>query len=651
MKFANTITAIVLITLSLLTATSFADVKLPAVIADNMVLQQNKTITLWGWADPSESISVKPSWQKRPKKTKADKDGNWSINTKTPKASGPHTITITANNTITIQTVMTGEVWLCSGQSNMEWPMSKVNNSQQEIASAKFPGIRIFTVKNTISKTPLPDCTGSWSQCSPETVGSFSAVGYFFGRNIHQELNIPVGLISADWGGTPAESWTSAKTLKKMDDFALAVETLEQSDPSEIEKLLKQKMNQWQKQINEKDPGSKEYWQSPSTDDAEWKTMELPKDWTSTELASFDGVVWFRKTTNLPPSWSKNDMTITLGPIDDYDTLYVNGIEIGQTLNWSTPRQYTIPASALKTGKNTIAVRVIDLHGNGGIYGIPEQMTLKPTGAPDSQAVKLAGTWKYKTGALAKDVPAIPQTSPSINAHTPTSLYNGMIAPLTNYGIAGAIWYQGESNAARAYQYRKLFPAMIEDWRDNFDQGNFPFYFVQIAPYSYAPNVPSEKLREAQFLTLKNTKNSGMAVTSDIGNIKDIHPRNKQDVGKRLALWALAKTYGKKDVVYSGPVYKKFKIQDSKIRLYFEYTDGGLVAKDGPLTDFTIAGTDKAFVPATATIDGDTIIVSSDKVPDPTAVRFAWSNTAEPNLFNGAGLPASSFRTDDKIEN
>ena len=647
MKTTRIITAIILLTLLIFTAQSIADVKLPAIIGDNMILQQNKSVPLWGTADPGEKVTVQASWKRFKASTKADKDGKWQVKIKTPKASGPHTITITGNNTITINNILTGEVWLCSGQSNMEWRLKQSNDAEAEIKNANYPDIRLFTVQNTITRTPQSDCIGSWSTCSPETAADFSAVGYFFGRKLHKDLNIPIGLISADWGGTPAEAWTSARTLKDFEDFAPAVEALKDYDPEKEKQQQKQNMIDWDNQLAQKDPGTKEKWQSPALDDSDWKTMDQPAKWSGTELASFDGAVWFRKTTNLPPAWSKSDMTITLGPIDDIDTLYVNGKLIGHTTNWSTPRTYTIPASALKTGKNTIAIRVIDMHGEGGIYGTAAQMNLKPKGAPDKQAVKMNGPWKYKKSAPAADIPPLPAAvQQTFNANTPTSLYNGMIAPLVPFRFAGAIWYQGESNASRAYQYRSLFPAMITDWRKNFGHGDFPFYFVQIAPYNYAPTVPSQELREAQFLTMLNTKNTGMAVTMDIGNVNDIHPRNKQDVGKRLALWALAKDYGQKDIVYSGPVYKSYKIESNKIRLSFDYAQG-LKSVNGDLNEFTIAGPDNIFVPANAVIDSKTILVYSKEVTNPVAVRFAWSNTAQPNLFNGADLPASSFRTDD----
>ena len=646
MKMTKTALIILFAVSILALQTANAEVKLPSIIGSNMVLQQKTSAPLWGWAQPGEKVTVKGDWMWLAASTKADKDGKWMVKISTPKASGPHTIEIKAANTITLENVMIGEVWICSGQSNMEWPLRAADNPETEIKNASYPNIRLFTVENTIAREPQKDCKGSWSQCSPETAANFSAVGYFFGRHLNKELNIPIGLISADWGGTPAEAWTSRETMEKLPDFKDRLDAVVNFDPENEKAQYEKKLADWNKSLGGIEEGTKAGWHKKELEDSDWQKMELPKAWGETELADYDGTVWFRSKVNLPPSWSRKDQTLTLGPIDDIDTVWVNGVLIGTTTRWDTPREYTVPASALRTGPNIVAVRVIDTRGEGGFTGKKEQMKIRPVGAPEKSAANTAGQWMYKKGSPAKDIPAPPQPAGGFNAHSPTSLYNGMIAPVVPLAIKGAIWYQGESNAYRAYQYRTLFAAMIKDWRKKWKRGDFPFYYVQIAPYKYGDATPSEELREAQLLTL-NTKNTGMAVTWDIGNIDDIHPRNKQDVGKRLALWALAKDYGHKDIVYSGPLYKSMKVEGNKIRLLFDHVGGGLIAKDGPLTHFTIAGDDKKFTPAQAVIDGDTIVVSSEEVKKPAAVRFAWSNTAEPNLFNKEGLPASSFRTDD----
>jgi len=483
-----------------------ADVKLPNIIGNNMVLQQESEVKIWGWADAGEKIQVRPLWQKWAVKTVADDDGKWMVEIKTGKAGGPFAIAIKANNEIILQNVMLGEVWICSGQSNMQWAVKSCVNAEKEIASSKYPAIRLFTVPNTVAGEPKDNCGGDWQVCNADTVANFSAVGYFFGRSLHEKLDVPVGLIDSSWGGTPAESWTSSEYMKKDADF---------------EPILQKYA------------------------DAEKAYPEAMKKYREETL----------------PKWEK------------------------------------AKAKAKAEGK----------------------------GAP---------RWPGKPFG-----PGHP--------HRPSGLYNAMIAPLLNYDIKGAIWYQGESNAGRAYQYRELFPNMIANWRDDFGQSEMPFYFVQIAPFKYGSEYIAAELMESQLLTLKNVENTGMAVTNDIGNVKDIHPKNKQDVGKRLALWALAKDYGKKDIVYSGPIYKGMRVEGSKVKISFDYACGGLVAKDGDLKQFQIAGEDKKFVDAKATINGETVVVSADVVSKPVAVRYCWSNVAIGNLFNGGELPASPFRTDE----
>ncbi|MBN1393663.1 MAG: sialate O-acetylesterase [Pirellulales bacterium] len=439
-----------------------AAVRMPAVFDDNMVLQRGRPAPVWGWAAPGEEVVVSIAGQTHI--ARADEDGKWKVALQELELARPTNMTVkgSSGTTLVFNNVAVGEVWLCSGQSNMVWGLAAAENGKQTVADAEQPNLRLFFVPETKTVVPAANVDGRWLPCTPSNIvktgrGSFSAVAYYFGRQLQRELGVPVGLIQSAWGGTPAEFWTSRDTLAR--------------DPA-------------------------------------------------------------------------------LKPL---------------------------------------------LHN------------------PDS--------------AL---------------------LYNGMIAPLIPYAIRGAVWYQGESNVSRAHQYRKLFPAMIANWRNDWGQGDFPFGFVQLAPFRYGGQNPENcaELREAQLMTLKNVPNTGMAVTMDIGNVKDIHPRNKLDVGKRLALWALSTVYGR-DAVYSGPIYKSMAVEGNKIRLRFEHVDGGLAASDGkPLRDFTIAGSDRKFIPATAEIDGDSIVVHSDGVSQPLAVRYAWRDDAVPNLANKAGLPASPFRTD-----
>ena len=483
----------------------FADVKLPAIISDNLVLQQNSNAVLWGWADAGEAITVSNSWNNQTVKTVADQNGAWKLVLKTIKAGGPYSVTIKGKNLIELHNVMLGEVWLCSGQSNMEFPLERQEswktgglNTEQEIAQANYPNIRLFTVEKNTSVIPLKDVKGKWAECSPATARRFSAVAYYFGKEIWKETGVPVGLIHSSWGGTPAESWTKKEVLESDVDYKPIFDRLKKAEedyPKSVT-LYEQQLEQWKK------------------DSATAK--------------------------------QKGD-TITKAP--------------------SKPRAVSY----------------------------------------------------YQA---------------------PSYLYNAMIVPLVPYTLKGVIWYQGESNAGRAYQYRKLFPAMIANWRKDWNS-EFPFYFVQIAPYE----GQGPEIREAQLLTMLSVPKTGMAVTTDAGDSLDIHPKNKEVVGKRLALWALANDYGKKNLEYSGPVYKSMKAENDKIRITFDHA-AGLEAKDGLFTEFTIAGDDQKFLPGQAKIEGNTVVVWNDLITKPVAVRYSWKNVPHPNLYNKTGLPASPFRTD-----
>jgi sialate O-acetylesterase len=642
--------------LLLLAAGAAADVTLPALFGDHMVLQQNTQVPIWGWAQPGEPIRVKGSWQwLGGADTVADENGQWMVKIKTPKATNePVSLTITGDNEIILTDILAGEVWVCSGQSNMEYTPARLGDAQNlaAVAESENPHIRLFTVEKKVSVKPEKDCVGSWQHCRPETVKDFSAVGYYYGKKLNKALDVPIGLISSNWGGTVSEAWTRREALEPFERFSETLAYLK--DPDAAEAVFKERytesMARWEQALAEIDLGTRQGWHAETLDETGWQEMEQPKKWSAADnqLKDVDGIVWFRRTTNLPPSWARIDLQLHLGPIDDIDTVWVNGVKIGTTTrDWTVPRVYTIPASALHVGKNTIAVRIIDNQGDGGFAGDnTEAMRIGPVGADVKATATVANTWKYKIGYEGR-VPAAPQSVFSIHQNTPTALYNGMIAPLIPFRIAGAIWYQGESNRYDPILYRDLFPALINNWRQDWGQGNFPFYYVQIAPYAYGDQLGSAALCEAQTMTMDAVTNVGMAVTTDIAAERDIHPKNKVDVGDRLARWALAKTYGQKNIDFSGPLYKSKKYKDNTIRLSFHYVDGGLIAKDGQLRDFEIAGIDRKFVPATAVIDGDFVVVSSDEVDHPIEARYGWKDWFEASLFNKAGLPASSFRTDD----
>ena len=625
-------------------------VRLPAVLGNHMVLQREAAAPLWGWGDPGEQITVTPSWRDVATKTVVGADGRWQVRIPTPAAGGPYKITIAGNHTITLRDVMIGEVWVCSGQSNMEWSINHgIQDGEVEAAAADFPRIRIFDVPHTTAVEPAVDVDARWHRVTPETVRSFSAVGYFFARHLHRELDVPIGLVGANWGGTRAEAWTSEEGLRRLGgyDDALQPVLAERADPGRAEREQRQQFAAWWQTMQQQEVGTQAGWQNPQLDHTDWDTVAVPGIWERTPIGRFDGAMWFRKTIALPDDWAGQDLVLSLGTIDDCDTAFFNGQRVGgveQINQRTTPRAYPVPGKLVKPGENLIAVRVVDVLWGGGFNGRPDAMKLALAADPE-QARPLAGSWHYRKGTSLGDLPPCPRF-PAIHQNTPTTLFNGMVAPLMPYAIRGVIWYQGESNRTQARAYRDLFPAMIEDWRRHWGQGLIPFYFVQIAPYRYEGDTgQAAELREAQLMTLRVPR-TGMAVTMDIGDPDDIHPRDKQTVGRRLALIALARTYGQ-NVCYSGPRYRRYQPVAAEIRLFFDHVADGLVAKGGGLTHFEVAGIDRIFHPATAAIDGNTIVVSSPQVPRPVAVRYAWGAADEPNLFNTCGLPASSFRTND----
>ncbi|GAA3986680.1 sialate O-acetylesterase [Mucilaginibacter dorajii] len=648
--FKSTLSAVATLLFSLQFAQ--AKVTLPAVFSDNMVLQQKTKAAIWGKADAGKTVTITTTWSGKKYAAVTGADGNWKIKVATPSYGGPYTITISDGDVIELKNVLIGEVWVCSGQSNMEMPLAgwgKINNYEKEIADASYPNIRLLHVVQVTSNVPLPDAKvtdGGWTECSPASVGNFSAVAYFFAREVYRKMNIPIGLINTSWGGTIAEAWTSGPALKTLPDFADAASKIETENLVDAQKDYQLKIQQWQGLITERDSGYKQgkpAWIAQDEDVSKWRDMVLPAFLEKT-LSNFDGVVWFHKKIVVPDSWAGKPLKLSLGAVDDADITWFNGEKVGETNSWLAPRVYTIPGNLVKAGENIINIRVYDGAGNGGLYSDAKLLFL----ANDAgEQLPLNGAWQYRVGLNLKDLPPYPTDPKSPNR--PTMIFNAMINPFTQFAIKGAIWYQGESNTGRAYQYRDLFPTMIKDWRKQWDRGDFPFYFVQLANYYFTQTQPGAsdwaELREAQLRTLA-LPNTGMAVAIDLGGF-DIHPKNKQEVGRRLALVALAKTYGN-SIDYSGPMFKKFSVDKDKITLSFQFATGGLKTVDGqPLKGFAIAGADQKFYWADASIVGDKVIVSSPQVAQPVAVRYAWGINPVCNLYNGVDLPASPFRTDD----
>jgi sialate O-acetylesterase len=622
---------------------------------DNMVLQRGVKDSIWGWTTPGQRVTA--TMLRKHASAVADAAGRWLVKIGPFPVGGPYTLTVTGPQTATVKNVLVGDVWICSGQSNMELGVNAANQAADEVAHADYPQIRLMTVPLGAAVEPRQTFDNQWLMnqwlvCTPEMIkqgvwGGFSAVGYYFGRELNLRTHIPIGLIHSSVGGTPIWAWMSAECLRTVKDFQPALAGLPDavkaaqaaSDAFEISSAP------WWQQ-HDTGLANNNGWSAPDFDDSAWKTMSIPYWWPEKFLL---GVAWFRKEITVPASWACKALTLHLGPIDEVDTTFFNGVKVGNNIDWQKPRVYTIPAELVQAGRNVITVRIINTVGEGGIYGAAEQLKLELAGDAQATPIPLAGDWKYQISVDYTKTPP-PAPPPGFDQGAVTVLNNGMIAPLEPFSIKGAIWYQGEANTNNGYGYRSLLPLLIQDWRSHFAEGDFPFYIVQLPNYMDPQKEPVEsdswaELREAQLLTAATVPNTGMAVTIDIGEAGTVHPTNKQDVGRRLALIALATQYGKHEE-YSGPRYRAMAVEGKSIRLTFDHLGGGMLAQGGKLAGFAIAGADKRFVWADATIEGKTIVVSAPQVEQPVAVRYDWANNPAGNLYNQAGLPASPFRTD-----
>jgi len=626
----------------------FAQVKLPQAISSNMVVQRNAPVKIWGTAHKREKVTV--SFNGQMFKTKANSKGKWQVVFKNMKAGGPFKMTIKGRkNAILLENVLIGDVWVCSGQSNMEMSVANSNDAAAEIATANYDQIRLFTVPRKMSDRPLSDTDkSSWLACSSENIAQFSAVAYYFARRLQKDINVPIGLVHASWGGTGVETWTSNEGLINQEGFANVLESLKNYNPKAIAEKKKAKLLAITGVLPEKDLGrvdGEAVWAKPTHDFSTWKTMELPNHWENEGLLDLNGVLWFQTEFVLDKDEAKHPITLNLARIDDSDDTYVNGIRVGGMIEkYDEPRIYPVETGVAKAGKNTLVVRVEDILYGGGFKSKGKDFFIKT----NKREIPLAGLWNYKIGKGEIEV----QGGGNPNA-LPTLLFNGMISPILPMTMKGVIWYQGEHNAGRAYEYRKLFPNMIVDWRKQFNQGDFPFLFVQLANFYKAEEQPKEsewaELREAQSMTLRSSPNTGMAVIIDIGDADDIHPKNKQDVGKRLAVAALKKVYDKD--MSTSPTFDAMQIKGNVVRIKFKETGKGLMVKNnyGYVNGFAVAGADKKFHWAKATIENEnTVMVTCDAVANPVAVRYAWANNPhDVNLYNSEGLPADPFRTDN----
>ena len=651
-----------------------AGLQLPSLFSDNMVIQQKKKVPLWGRTAPG--AGVKATLGAASRSGKADAAGAFRLDLPAQVAGGPLTLKIASGtDSITIKNVLIGEVWLCSGQSNMEWPVRNAMHADSEIAAAQYPLLRYFAVARNTALAPQDSCQGAWLECSPNTVDAFSAVGYFFGRTLLKECNVPIGLINASWSGTNAESWMSREALKADTLFEPILARAERFLKDTIEAKARY-LAQFARfhdslealglsifHLDQGDTGAARGWQRADYADSAWPTMKLPGTWEKSAGLAIDGIVWFRRQIAIPSAWLHKPLALSLGPIDDCDSVWVNGTLVGFTDErtpqfWSVPRRYRVPSEVVASTSIFLAVRVFDRINEGGFTGILGDMFLRCENCADETHISLAGSWKYAIGKACDPSKAVGDWGPGSpqkplgpnDPNFPSTLFNGMINPLAPFPIAGAIWYQGENNTGRAWQYRKLLPALIADWRARW-RAEFPFGIVSLANYKPQQPMPTEsdwaELREAQWLTSLQTPHTGIAMAIDIGEAENIHPKNKQEVGRRLALWALATRYKRSSLEYSGPQYRSWKARKDTAVIALSHAKGLNVHGD-TLKGFAIAGPDSHFVWAKAEIAGNALKVWSTSVAKPIAIRYNWADNPVGNLYNGAGLPAVPFRTDDR---
>lgn len=673
----------ILATLSVLASLpAFARVELCPLFTDHMVLQQQAPVPVWGKAAPGATVSVRPSWSVKTMKTQADATGRWTLTVTTPKGSfKKHSLEISdAEETLVLQDVLVGEVWLCAGQSNMQMPMESwqaVRLNQDDIATSdRYPDLRLLQVSRAAGlserDTFAADFDG-WQPSTPKTVRHFSAIAWYFGRKLQERLKVPVGLIHSSWGGTFIEAWMSAGAISEFPELREKLAEVQAMASSETggEQTFQEAIDALMRRAREEDAGLREHWERPSQSDADWSGIVLPAK-IQTLWKGINGVYWFRKEIDIPAEWAGKDLTLSLGPVDDFDETYWDGEPVGSGSVWNLPREYTIPGRLVHAGWTVIALRNTDDHGDGGLYGAAEQFYVQ---GPDGRRIRVDGEWKVKMAVSFEHVPQNPAREPN----RMSVLYNGMVKPLAPYRIAGVIWYQGESNAGRAARYRDLMPTMITDWRRTWGN-DFPFYITQIANHHAVLPEPAgstwAELREAQSLTALHMEGVEQACIIDLGEAEDVHPVRKQEAGERLALLAFSKRYHQRKVVCDGPRLRSYKIKDGAVELCFGDVGKGLCicpsgtyaearygkdamdlnlvkqAESGVPTGFQIAGPDGVWHWAEARIVAlkkpygpQYVTVSSPEVPNPVAVRYGWADNPVCNLYNSAGLPMWPFRT------
>ncbi len=619
---------------------------LSPIFGDNMVLQRGKPNRFWGWAKPGEGVRLEIDGKAA--SGIAASDGKWSVTIEVPPAGGPYAVKIHGARDADLHNVMVGDVWLCGGQSNMYLGVGATDNGAEEIKAADHPDLRLYMVAQRKAYSPVAVPVGTWKVCTPATLGEggaggFSAVAYYFARKIQSELHVPIGLIEDCAGGSPAEAWMSGADLTSLREFEpeiAAIEKLRSNGAPEYGSFLMH----W---LDDYDPGAKgATWAAPSLDDRGWTITDVPGAFSELGVETGPSVCWFRREITLPDPIPAGDAKIFLGPIEKMDTTYINGRWIGASSWVENPRVYHVPAGILKPGRNLVALRVFKMKSPDGFLAKPEVLRIR---LGDGSSVALAGKWKATVSVDARPPHPLPLDFENY-ATMPTVFYHGMISPVAPLAITGAIWYQGEANTAHAVQYRKLLPGLIADWRALFRQGDIPFYIVSLPAFMHRRTEPGDdgwaELREAQALASTTVPNAALAVTIDTGDADNIHPKEKKVVGERLALCALADHYHV-SVPSRGPTFASAEPVPGGLKLHFSNIGSGLVVRGQELGEFSVAGADHKWSWAVARIEGDSVIVTSPTVPQPVAARYAWQSNPAATLFNGEGLPAVPFRTDN----
>lgn len=639
-------TALLLIFLLVTVSSAMGQLRLPQLVSDGMVLQRDSNITVWGWASPGDDVTIE--FRGDTYNQSADSDGNWSVELNRQDAGGPFTMQVSASDDdiIELENVLVGDVWVATGQSNMELPMYRVRPLyEEEIQQVDDPHVRYFDAPKTYDfNEPQEDFgAGSWKPITPETIENFSATAWFFAKSIREQYDVPVGVILSALGGSPAESWMSEEALKELPPYYNELQMFKDSALiKEVEEADQKRSSAWYGQLQKADAGylnEETPWHDPSTDYSGWSEMDVPGYWADEPVGPVNGVVWFQREVDISGVHTGKPALLELGRVVDADSVFVNGTFVGTTSYQYPPRWYDVPAGVLKEGANDIVVRVINSSGRGGfIPDKPYELII------EKDTLDLKGAWNYKLGA---EMP--PLAGQTFVRWKPGGLFNGMISPALNYSVKGVIWYQGESNTGNPEEYRDLFPALIGDWREHWDELELPFLYVQLTNFMEPKDQPGEskwaELREAQRQTL-SIPNTGMAVTIDIGEWNDIHPLNKKDVGERLARSARNVAYGE-DIVHSGPMFDSAEIKGNKVLLTFKYTGGGLQVKGDKLKGFAIAGQEGKYKWSEARIEGDRVVIWHPDIDKPSGVRYAWAdNPEDANLYNDEGLPASPFQVD-----